>query len=319
MDQRGTGQSEPIQCVKAAAAFYQSAYRPQVPAERDQAAKDAQTFATDCVTESGVAPADLPYYATKQAVEDLEAVRDYLGADKLELYGESYGTQYVQTYAAAHPDRIQTLYLDGAVDLTVDGPTYYTEAARSATDTLVATLDACTAEATCKGDVRGGDALAVYDALAARLAERSDHVRLSDGGRHDPAAPAHGERARVRQLLLPLQPRRARPARARDRGRVARRLRAARQALLRQPQRRPGHAPAGPGPDLVGRGLLRRRVPGLRLLPNDRRVPMRGSVPGSTVPRRPGSTTCGSRPPTTATCPASIGRAPRRRTTVRRR
>ena len=169
MDQRGTGQSEPIQCVKAAAVFYQSAYRPQVPAERDQAAKDAETFAKDCVAESGVAPADLPYYATHQAVEDLEAVRDYLGAEKLQLYGESYGTQYVQMYAAAHPDRIATLYLDGPVDLTVDGPTYYIEAARSATDTLVTTLDACTAAATCKTDVRGGDALAVYDALAARL------------------------------------------------------------------------------------------------------------------------------------------------------
>ena len=34
-----------------------------------------------------------------------EAVRDYLGVEKMQLYGESYGTQYVQTYAAAHPDR----------------------------------------------------------------------------------------------------------------------------------------------------------------------------------------------------------------------
>ena len=53
----------------------------------------------------GSTEADLPFYATKQAIEDLEAVRDYLGVDKLQLYGESYGTQYVQTYAAAYPDR----------------------------------------------------------------------------------------------------------------------------------------------------------------------------------------------------------------------
>jgi pimeloyl-ACP methyl ester carboxylesterase len=169
MDQRGTGQSGPIQCVKAAAAFYQSDARPYVPAERDQAATDAETFARDCIAEAGVTEADLPLFGTKQAIEDLEAVRDYLAADKLQLYGESYGTQYVQTYAAAHPDRVETLYLDGPVDLTLDGPTYYKEAARSATDTLVATLDACTADASCKEDVHGGDALAVYDALAARL------------------------------------------------------------------------------------------------------------------------------------------------------
>ncbi len=170
MDQRGTGQSEPIQCVKAAATYYQSSARPQVAAEREQAATDAQTFANDCITEAGIDEADLPLYGTRQAVEDLEAVRDYLGADKLELYGESYGTQYVQTYAAAHPDRIQELYLDGPVDLTVDGPAYYVEAARSAADTLVTVLDACTADPACKKDVRGGDALAVYDALSSRLA-----------------------------------------------------------------------------------------------------------------------------------------------------
>ena len=137
--------------------------------QRDAAAAAAETFAKDCVAESGVARPTCRYYATRQEVEDLEAVRDYLGVEKMQLYGESYGTQYVQTYAAAHPDRIATLYLDGPVDLTVDGPTYYVEAARSAADTLVATLDACTSTRSCKADVRGGDALAVYDALATKL------------------------------------------------------------------------------------------------------------------------------------------------------
>ena len=150
MDQRGIGQSGPIQCTKAAATYYASPARPQVPAERTAAAAAAQTFAKDCIAEAGVAEADLPFYATAQAVEDLEAVRDYLGVDKMDLYGLSYGTQFVQTYAAAHPDRIATLYVDGPVDLTIDGPTYYVEAARSAEDTLIATLAACTADETCK-------------------------------------------------------------------------------------------------------------------------------------------------------------------------
>jgi pimeloyl-ACP methyl ester carboxylesterase len=169
MDQRGIGRSGPIQCTKAAAAYYVSAARPQIPAERADAAAAAQTFAKDCIAEAGVAEADLPFYATSQAVEDLEAVRDYLGVDKMDLYGLSYGTQFVQTYAAAHPDRIATLYVDGPVDLTIDGPTYYVEAARSAEDTLIATLAACTADETCVADVAGGDALAAYDALATKL------------------------------------------------------------------------------------------------------------------------------------------------------
>ena len=169
LDQRGIGLSGPIQCIKAAAIYYASTARPQVSAEREAAAAAAKTFATDCVAESGVAESDLPFYATAQAAEDLESVRDYLGVDKMDLYGLSYGTQFVQTYAAAHPDHIATLYVDGPVDLTIDGPSYYVEAARSAEDTLVATLNACTADESCASDVAGGDELAAYDSLAAKL------------------------------------------------------------------------------------------------------------------------------------------------------
>lgn len=169
IDQRGIGLSEPIQCIDAAAAFYGSPARPQVAGEAPAAASAAKTFATDCLAESGVAVADLPLYATTQAAEDLEAIRAYLGVDKLHLYGESYGTQYVQYYAAAHPDRIAALFVDGPVDLAIDGIDYYVEATRSADDTLVSTLNACTADKACAADVRGGDALAAYDALAKQL------------------------------------------------------------------------------------------------------------------------------------------------------
>lgn len=170
IDQRGIGMSEPIQCLDAAARWYTSTARAQDPAQRDAVAAAAEAFAADCVTEAGIADTDLPLYATRQAVEDLEAVRDHLGVDRLHLYGESYGTQFVQTYAATHPDRIAALFVDGPVDMAIDGISYYIEAARSAEDTLLATLDACTADETCAADVAGGDALAAYDDLRARLA-----------------------------------------------------------------------------------------------------------------------------------------------------
>jgi pimeloyl-ACP methyl ester carboxylesterase len=169
IDQRGVGLSGEIQCIDAAAAFYSSPARVQAPAERAAAADAARTFATDCIAEAGIDEADLPLYATSQAVEDLEAVRQYLEVDKMDLYGESYGTQFVQTYAAAHPDHLASLFVDGPVDMDLDGPTYYIEATRSADDTLIATLDDCTAERRCAADVKGRDALAAYDALATRL------------------------------------------------------------------------------------------------------------------------------------------------------
>ena len=170
IDQRGIGLSGPIQCVSAAATYYASTARAQDPAQRADVATAAQTFSSDCIAEAGIAESDLPLYSTVQAIEDLEAVRAHLGAETLHLYGESYGTQFVQYYAAAYPERIAALFVDGPVDLTVEAIPYYVEAARSAEDTLVATLDACTADEACAADIAGGDALAAYDDLQARLA-----------------------------------------------------------------------------------------------------------------------------------------------------
>jgi pimeloyl-ACP methyl ester carboxylesterase len=168
IDQRGVGDSRPIRCDEAASAYYLSAADPDDPTRSDAMAADAERFVDSCIAESGVATEDLPYYSTVQAVEDLEAIRQYLGEEQLVLYGESYGTQYVQTYAAAHPDRVSMLILDGVVDLTLDVLPYYAEVARAHYDVLEAVLSACSAEQVCAADA-GGDALATYDDLAAAL------------------------------------------------------------------------------------------------------------------------------------------------------
>lgn len=170
IDQRGIGLSRPIRCDEAATAYYLNDADPDDPAQRDAVGEAARSFAEGCVAESGVTVEDLPYYATTQAVEDLEAIRQYLEVDQIVLYGESYGTQYAQTYAAAHPDRVSMLVLDGVVDLTVDVLDYYAEGARAHDDALESVLDACSAEEVCAQDANG-DALAAYDALAASLAE----------------------------------------------------------------------------------------------------------------------------------------------------
>ncbi|HVM65498.1 MAG TPA: alpha/beta hydrolase [Acidimicrobiales bacterium] len=168
LDQRGVGATKPIACPNAAEAFYAADVPDGYPAVDASFSAAAKTFAADCVKESGVDPADLPYYSTRQAVEDLEDVREYLGAAKIHLYGESYGTQYVQTYATSHPDRIAALYLDGPVDLSVDGATFLGEATRTFNDTFIATVNACRAERPCAADVAGVDLLAAYDDLVGR-------------------------------------------------------------------------------------------------------------------------------------------------------
>jgi pimeloyl-ACP methyl ester carboxylesterase len=168
-DQRGIGLSHPIGCPDATAAFYTSPVDPQDPAQAEAAGAAAKAYADACVDEAKIPDAELPLYSTQQAIEDLEAIREYLNVDKLDLYGESYGTQFVQTYAAAHPDHIRTLYLDGPVDLTLDGATYLGEATRSFDGALISTLNTCATRPTCRADFEGQDPLAAFDALQAKV------------------------------------------------------------------------------------------------------------------------------------------------------
>lgn len=170
LDQRGVGLSEELQCPQAALAFYTSPYVPTLSgAEARAFSDDSATFATDCIAETGVDPADLPYFSTRQAVEDLEAFREWLGAEQMDVYGESYGTQFAQAYGAAHPDRTHSIILDGAVDLTRTIWQYYAEDARAYEQALVGTLDTCSATRACRRDLVGNDALKVYDRLVAKL------------------------------------------------------------------------------------------------------------------------------------------------------
>ncbi len=79
LDQRGIGLSGPIQCAEATAAFYGSTARPQDPSQAAAAGAAAAAYVDACLAEAKVAAVDLPFYATRQAVEDLEAIREQLG------------------------------------------------------------------------------------------------------------------------------------------------------------------------------------------------------------------------------------------------
>jgi pimeloyl-ACP methyl ester carboxylesterase len=186
--------SHPIGCPDATAAYYTSPYDPAKPAEGEAAGAAAKAYAAACIAEAKIPESELPLYATTQAIEDLEAIRDYLGVDKLDLYGESYGTQLVQTYAAAYPQHIRTLYLDGPVDLTLDGPTYLAEAARAFDDALVATLTECAARPECLADFEGQSP---SPPTTRRREAEGGPIRLPDGRRNHPEAVVTGATSRT--------------------------------------------------------------------------------------------------------------------------
>jgi pimeloyl-ACP methyl ester carboxylesterase len=179
-DQRGVGESGGLSCPNAAATYYrQDAASSPDP---EAALKEfASTFAADCASEMSN-PELLPYLGTDQAAEDLEMFRQIMGDEKFWLYGESYGTQYAQTYASKHGEHLAGMVLDGTVDLTLSGWDYYTQQAQAFSDTLASTLSACDGDPSCyetiisrmpfnPDDLGDEKALWVYDFIAMHLAD----------------------------------------------------------------------------------------------------------------------------------------------------
>ena len=181
-DQRGLLLSGDQTCPSAAGSYYQQDSSGLTPAEEKALKRTARRFSTNCVDEVSN-PDLLPYLGTKQAVQDLEVFRKMIGDNKFWLYGESYGTQYAQTYAAAHRLRLAGLILDGTVDLTYDGISYYTQQAQAFNDTLVASLSACNDDPACNDNLLG-DAVEAYDELVSKLSKHPIPFRfpLPEGG-----------------------------------------------------------------------------------------------------------------------------------------
>jgi pimeloyl-ACP methyl ester carboxylesterase len=161
-----------VTCPNAALDWYRTDSDPATSTATTGLGADAKSFVDACIAESKVDPEILPYLGTRQAVEDLEAIREHLGAKDLAIYGESYGTQYAQQYAAAHPDRVAKLILDGPVDLTHSLFDYYDEQTAGFDLALEGTLYDCSVGRGCTSDTAAPNALAVWDELSAKLKDR---------------------------------------------------------------------------------------------------------------------------------------------------
>ncbi len=151
-DQRGLGLSSPLECPQAQAQSTLDSFSADdtagqegldTPEEQQQAIQDSQDFVNACLAELNLAnPTDLAFYGTDQVAEDLETFRQTIGDEKIWLYGISYGTAVAQTYAAAYPQNLAGLILDGTVDLTLSGEDGAYSQERGFETVLLATLQA---------------------------------------------------------------------------------------------------------------------------------------------------------------------------------
>jgi pimeloyl-ACP methyl ester carboxylesterase len=170
-DQRGTGGSNALRCDESAEQGRDVLEAAQAHAAN---ADRARALTERCLRSIGD-KADPTQYTTTIAVEDLEALRQALGAPKFNLVGISYGTRVAQQYARRHPDGVRSLVLDGVApnDIVLGA-----DFARSLDDTLRARFALCDADEACSK--RFGK---VYDdlyALRAKLLQKPLPVSLRD-------------------------------------------------------------------------------------------------------------------------------------------
>jgi pimeloyl-ACP methyl ester carboxylesterase len=101
-DQRGTGQSEALEC-------------PEVGPLKGGLA----SYVGACGTALGPTRA---YYTSQESVEDLDALRESLGGTPLSLLAVSYGTRVAGMYAREYPQGVARMVLDSLVPTTGADP-----------------------------------------------------------------------------------------------------------------------------------------------------------------------------------------------------
>lgn len=167
-EQRGVRHSTPMECAEAD--LDTPDWAEQASNDFAAAAAEATAWVETCLTEAGVDdPSELERFGTGQAAADLDAYLDHIGAERVVLYGESYGTHLAQAYAAQRPERVEGLILDAVVDPTLDAFDATVEQAAAFSSVLDRLFDACDDDELCADDFVDTTAATTWDNLAERL------------------------------------------------------------------------------------------------------------------------------------------------------
>ena len=161
VDQRGTGDSRPLECDPVAP---DASLTEQFSDEPHEKAMRACLAGYD---------ADVRQYTTPVAMDDLDEVRQALGYEKLNLWGVSYGTRAALVYLRQHPEHVRTVILDGVAPLSLLLPAYV---ARDSQRALDLTFSHCEQDAACSQ--RFPDLRARFQKLEAGLASAPVRTRV---------------------------------------------------------------------------------------------------------------------------------------------
>ena len=124
VDRRGTGESNPLDCQFDTDLL--AGLAGDSLSELDAAA---------CLADLD---ADVRYYTTDLAMDDLDEVRELLGYDLINLWGGSYGTRAAMVYLERHGAHVRSVILDGVAPHAIKLPLYYARDGQRALDLLLA-------------------------------------------------------------------------------------------------------------------------------------------------------------------------------------
>ncbi len=138
VDQRGTGRSAPLMCAEESPT---RALVEQADASRQQ---DLMRQCREALM--ALPHGDLRRYTTTIAMQDVDAVRQALGAAQVNLVGGSYGTRAALEFMRQFPQAVRRAVLDGVAPPDMVLPASFSTDSQAAFDALLA---ACTAQAAC--------------------------------------------------------------------------------------------------------------------------------------------------------------------------
>jgi len=137
VDQRGTGGSNALECaLHGDGTDLQKLLGPSFPLAEVRACRDRLS-----------AVANLALYSTPSAMDDIDDVRAWLGYERINLYGTSYGTWAAQEYMRRHPRRVRSAVLKAVVAPKRDWGVFWARNTEQALDRL---FKACAADAACR-------------------------------------------------------------------------------------------------------------------------------------------------------------------------
>ena len=123
VDQRGTGDSNPLSC--------------QLNDDKLDQDTDASVEKLRACLATYPSKANVRDYTTSIAMDDLDDVRQFLGYSRINLYGGSYGTRAAIVYARQHGDHVRSVILDSVAPTDMRIPLYMARDGQRALELLI--------------------------------------------------------------------------------------------------------------------------------------------------------------------------------------